>query len=344
MTRPPPIPPFWCPLPPALHPGHRLAQEHQVTWMTAAAVPPETDRRAALARHRIGELAARFAPRATVPGLLVLTDLLTLTFVLDDLYDTPGSDPGLADRTAVLRAAAHTRVPSPDPVGRAVQRMLSSHAALASPRLSGHLARAIDESLAANLDEHLSRSRLVPDLDAYLRHRRATTWFVPIADVLAVADGPEPAPAELDRPAVRALIDMTNLVTGWDNDLYGYARDHAAATLDHVNLPDVLARSLGCGPAEAVRLGLGLRDEVLARFLRLSARTAATAGPALRALIANLAASIRGQLDWTAGTDRFRTPGTPTGRPQPPTDRRPAPPDRLPPIAGSLWWWPLTEE
>ncbi|KJY36704.1 terpene synthase family protein [Streptomyces sp. NRRL S-495] len=297
-----------------------------------------------MARQRIGELAARFAPRATVPGLLVLTDLLTLTFVLDDLYDSPGSDPGLADRTAVLRAAAHTRTPSTDPIGQALQRTLSSHAALASPGLSGHLARAIDESLTANLDEHLSRSRLVPDLDAYLRHRRATTWFVPIADVLAVTDGAEPAPAELDRPPVRALIDMTNLVTGWDNDLYGYARDHAAATLDHVNLPDVLARSLGCAPAEAVRLGIGLRDEVLARFLRLRDRTAATAGPALRALLANLASSIRGQLDWTAGTDRFRAPGTPAGRPHPLTDRRPAPPVRLPPISGSLWWWPLTEE
>ncbi|MGW6915360.1 terpene synthase family protein [Kitasatospora sp. NPDC054939] len=300
-------------------------------------------RRAALARQRIGELAARFAPRATLPGLLALTDLLTVTFVVDDLYDAPGSAPGLADRNAVLRAAVHTPTPSTDPVGRAVQRVLSSHAALASRGLNGHLARAIDESLAANLAEHLARSRLVPDLDAYLRHRRATTWFVPIADVLAVADGTEPAPAELDRPAVRALIDMTNLVTGWDNDVYGYARDHAAATLDRVNLPDVLVRSLGCAPAEAVRLGLGLRDEVLARFLRLGDRTAATAGPALRALLANLTAGIRGHLDWTAGTDRFRTAGTLARWPQPLTDRRPVPPVWLPPISGSLWWWPLTE-
>ncbi|MBK6013106.1 hypothetical protein [Streptomyces sp. MBT53] len=308
------IPALWCPIPGGVHPQRDAITDFQLEWSVRHRLAVGGHEIARLAGADIGGLAARFVPRATLTGARTLAALLTLTFVIDDLNDDGrlrGRPGDFARYAAALSHALDPRrlaEPADPPVralhdiGRRVRRAMS-------PALAARLVRDFRVTLAAEVRESANNARRVPpDLDTYVRNRLATTWVLPLAGLAAAVDGVEPALADLDRPEVRALTEMTSLILGWDNDICGYAKDRHDGSGDVNNLPDVLARTTGAGPARALAQAVSMRDQVLAHWLRLSHQVDRSSDPALSGYLANLASMIRGHLDWAATCPRHTVP------------------------------------
>ncbi|WP_200302763.1 terpene synthase family protein [Streptomyces adelaidensis] len=308
------IPSLWCPIPSQIHPQRASITAFQLEWSIRHGLAMSRHEIERLATADIAGLAARFVPRATLAGAQTMAALLTLTFVIDDLNDD-GRLRGLPDDFAryaatLSRALDRSRPAEPaDPSVRALNDIGRRLRHAASPALTARLVRDFRVTLAAEVRESANNvRRLPPDLDTYVRNRLATTWVLPLADLAATVDGVEPALTDLDRPQVRALTEMTSLILGWDNDICGYAKDRHDGTEDVNNLPDVLARTTGSGPAEALTQAVSMRDRVLAYWLRLCREVNETAGPALAGYLANLASMIRGHLDWAATCPRHTVP------------------------------------
>lgn len=307
-------PSLWCPIPSRIHPQRASVTEFQLDWSVRHRLVAGDAELTRLARADIAGLAARFVPRATLAGVRAMAALLTLTFVIDDLNDE-GPLRGRPDEFARY-ASALSRALDRSPLGEPTEPTVGAlhdigrrlrHSV--SPGLWARLVRDFRLTLAAEVRESTHNvRRLPPDLDTYVRNRLATTWVLPLTDLAASVDGTEPAPADLDRPEVRALTEMTGLILGWDNDICGYAKDRRDGVVDVNNLPDVLARTTGADPAEALAQAVAMRDRVLAHWLALRDQVADIARPALAAHLANLASMIRGHLDWAATCPRHTVP------------------------------------
>lgn len=344
------IPALWCPVPSAIHPAWRVIQVRNAQWVARMRLVPTGVRREQLAGLNVGELAARFAPRGTLDGVQLIADLLTMTFTLDDLHDQgiltrhPDELAHLFTRLhrPLIDASTQADDPLPDVHVQALRDLRDRLGQIASPALVSRMVSAIRDTLLADVQETAQITRgCPPDLDDYVQYRIASSWVLPIATVVAAADGFEPTSAQLDQPAVAALTDMAALLMGWDNDIYGYAKDHRAKTADVNNLPDVLARTSGLAAEQALRHAVALRDRLLAHFLRVRARTESTADPQLRSYLANLASMIRGQLDWAATCPRFFQTSASTSWPvriaADPSDTSAEP---LPIASIAHWWQP----
>ncbi|MDT3396401.1 terpene synthase family protein [Streptomyces sp. B1866] len=339
------IPSLWCPLPSRIHPQRASITEFQLEWSVRHRLAVGRDEIARLARTDIAGLAARFVPRATLTGAQTLAILLTATFVIDDLNDD-GRLRGRPDdfahyASALSRALGPGPLAEPaDPPVRALHDIGRRLTHVASPALAARIVRDFRATLAAEVRESTNNARrLPPDLDTYVQNRLATTWVLPLTDLAAAVDGVEPALADLDRPEVRALTEMTSLILGFDNDICGYAKDRRDGAVDVNNLPDVLARATGAGPAQALAQAVSLRDQVLAHWLRLYDRLGETAGPAPAGHLANLASMISGHLHWAAACPRHTIPhGGPVIRISPARRACDAPAaDRL--DVPSIAWW-----
>ncbi|MER8011959.1 terpene synthase family protein [Streptomyces sp. NPDC094149] len=308
------IPSLWCPIPSRIHPQRALVTEFQLDWSVRHRLVGSDAESTRLAAADIAGLAARFVPRAGLAGARTMAALLTLTFVIDDLNDEGRlrGRPAEFERYAAALSRALDRGPLDEPAEPTVRALHDIGRRLGhsmSPGLRARLVRDFRVTLAAEVRESTQNvRRLPPDLDTYVRNRLATTWVLPLTDLAAAVDGAEPAPADLDRPEVRALTEMTGLILGWDNDICGYAKDRRDGVVDVNNLPDVLARTTGAGPAEALAQAVAMRDRVLEHWLGLCDQVNDTASPALAGHLANLASMIRGHLDWAATCPRHTVP------------------------------------
>ncbi|MGW4985299.1 terpene synthase family protein [Streptomyces mirabilis] len=151
---------------------------------------------------------------------------------------------------------------------------------------------------------------------------------------------------------VRALDDMANFLTMWDNDLFGYAREtFRSRWYGYPPLPNaitILAADCGADVATGARMAVAVRDRVMSLFLRLSREVIQEADPLLERYVKALGYFVRGFLEWSLkitrrfahGADAGDTiPGAsfvlPTIGAECPTDFSAEPLD-LPVIA---WWW-----
>jgi hypothetical protein len=175
----------------------------------------------------------------------------------------------------------------------------------------------------------------MPTLDEYAVARIRNGSMEVCAMTLDIAEGYEVPATEIDRPAVRALTEMACSLVGWDNDIASYYKEHQRSG-DRINLVDVIADEAGIEPAEALPRAIALRDAVLARYLGLSGEIEDVVGASTRRYVGGLSAWIRGNLDWSANTARYRRPDRPTVAV---TDTREPVVGDFPQPPGIAWWW-----
>nr|WP_277348012.1 terpene synthase family protein [Streptomyces sp. HNM0574] len=200
--------------------------------------------------------------------------------------------------------------------------------------------------------ETLHRSQgTVPTLNEFVAMRMAGTVGMEILTTMSdIADGYELPTADLERPAVRALTEMSWMLVALDNDLYSYHRE-ALLQGNGLNTVDVIARSEGCSPEAAVLRTVALRDRVMCLFLRLREQEAPRSGPELRRYTESLGQWVRAHLDWGLVSARYLRPLGPDSPPATwtelphefapaPVDDSPGPPE-LPAVA---WWWQCLED
>jgi hypothetical protein len=342
------IPPLWCPIPSAIQPDWRAVDQGTIAWMKEFAIAPDPIQRDRLARSAYGELAARWMPHGSHERVRLLADFLLWICAPDDDADEgePARSPaGLVFvYSRILQAieGSYTPVdPDTSAYARAVRDIRLRFGEIASPIGIAHWIESVQASLFAMLREAANRARdIIPDLDDYLMTRLQSIWMRPVATFVASIDGRQTPIAELEEPAVRALIEMMSMVVAIDNDILSYEKERVRGG-ESQNILTVLAHARGCSLADALAEAVAIRDRVLSRFL-LVREDVADAAPRLRHYLAALSWLIRGNLDWMHTSRRYFVPAAKSTRSvlvaDAPSDGGLGPP----PIPAVARWWDIT--
>ena len=128
---------------------------------------------------------------------------------------------------------------------------------------------------------------------------------------------------------------MACAIVGYDNDIASYYKEHKRSD-SKLDLVDVIAHERGQSPDAALPEAIAFRDAVLQLYLRLNRQVEPAVSAETRRYLRGLSAWIRGNLDWSAQSARYRRSGEPTIGVSGDLTR---PVLDFTPPAGVAWWW-----
>ncbi|OKI54683.1 terpene synthase family protein [Micromonospora sp. CB01531] len=341
---------FYCPLSCEQRPDATYLGQRALEWADHFGLVAAAERRR-LARIDIGLLTSLVLPHGLYVPAQIAADFSAWLFALDDRYcderqqnlQLPELAALLARLTRVLEAP--TAEPSSGstpawPFISALRDLRLRLAAVATPTQVARWVAAMRAYFTATLWEATNRThKVIPDLDAYTMLRMHSGAMGPSILLLDIADGYELSTTTMSRPDVQALMEMTCVLAGWDNDLISYDKE-AARVGDGQNLLDVLAYQNQSTTDQALHQAIALRDRVMSLFLRLRERVLHDASPELARYVTSLSYWVRANIQWGQQSARYGstdglTNSMPPGRATHPTDN-----DLTPlPIPTIRWWW-----
>ncbi|MET9765054.1 glutamate dehydrogenase [Streptomyces sp. NPDC006372] len=345
--------PFYCPIPPAIHPDVDTVERRAHAWIDESGLCPTAVARAWTIGTKSAEFYARFAPAADPDRLWITACWVCWGFAFDDARCDEGplaADPaGFAAPAGTVQRALE--VPGPlhadDPYVAALHDLGERFRACAGPVQNRRFHQAHRAWLTGVQWQIGNRAaRRMPDLDDYLSMRLHSAGGEPTYAMLEIANGIDVPAAEMDSPAVCALTEMAILVAALDNDRHSHAKEADRDQTDQ-NIISVLTAQDVLSPRQALREAVALRDSVLDRFLALRADVTRTASAELRRYLDDLGHGIRGNIEWGLRFPRYhsprhalRGPRSVTAPEDLPFTNRPLTggrdPQRLPTIS---WWW-----
>jgi hypothetical protein len=333
---------LWCPMPAAINPSWRTWEQDALTWAQRHRL---TDGKCSIDRLRqilVGELAGRVLPTVRDPrGGQFATDSLLWLFVFDDLYCDEGRfshDPAAMAMLAadLVRIAETGDTTTADPIVRALADLRGRLDHLATSVATARWVRAVKGYLHYQVWEAAHRSTgTVPTVDQYAVARIRNGSMEVCTLSLDIAGGYEVPATEIDLPAIRALTEMTCLVVGLDNDIASYHKEHERGT-DYLNLVDVLAHEHRGQPHDTLPEVILLRDSILELYMRMRDQVSPHVSVDTQRYLRGLSTWIRGNLDWSIHTGRYRAHGKPTIEV---TTRAPRAAAARPTLPGISWWW-----
>jgi hypothetical protein len=333
-------PPFFCPVPAAVHPAVGEIETVAVRWLDQAGLHRTDRERARLLGTNSAEFYARFAPYGVPAGILIAVLWVYWGFAFDDAECDSGpcsaDPPAFLELAGQVQRALETTVPPAEPYAAALHDIGARMRAQVTGTVFRRFVDAHRHWLFCVAWQIGNRAAgRMPTLQEYLTLRIGSAGGPPTIELLEVANGIEVPPREMDSREVRALTEMTYLIASLDNDLHSYRKELAENETSQ-NIISVLHHHDGLGLAAALDAAVSLRDRVMIRFLELRDRVRAAASEELRTYLDGLGHGIRGNIDWAAGVPRYLPGGPPrieiTGEPY---DTNP---DPLPYPAVS-WWW-----
>ncbi|MBP2478552.1 hypothetical protein JOF53_007424 [Crossiella equi] len=253
-----------------------------------------------------GRLSAWVYPDAQPGAREVVTDWLSWLFVIDDQCDEGllGRDPHQLD---LLLAPLHAVLDGADPGEAPLARGLASicrrldHLGPWWVRFREHVRGYLD---ACRWEAANRAGRRIPQLDAYLPHRRWAGSMMATLDLTEYATGDLLTEREWVRPDYQLAVAAAADVVCWTDDVV--AVDKEVARGDVHNLVIVLAHGHGTAWEEAVGIAREMLDRRLAEYLEAEARLLGESSVRWGRNLTGLRAWMRGHLDWGEETARYR--------------------------------------
>ncbi|MGW9438109.1 terpene synthase family protein [Streptomyces sp. NPDC055607] len=262
------------------------------------------------------DLISRMFPQAEPPILEAAAGAVLWLFLVDGHLDPggggddPGYSAGFAERTTELRTAGAHPVRPADPLlhypwEAARWPSLTCHGSWHT-RFAGHLAEFATSMHHEVLDRAAGRT---PDLDEYVERRRTTSGWPILADFAELAASPYSVGSLAGFADHAALLREGGNVTFAVNDLLSLPKEHAAG--EYHNLVMVAARRNSWSLERALEWTDQWLSERLDAYLDrrqalLVAADEAGRGAGVRPQVHALDAVVRGTLDWSLETGRYR--------------------------------------
>ncbi len=265
-----------------------------------------------LVQLQYGNLMARAYPNAALPALQLISDWNTWLFLLDDQCDEAGlgrAPDHLAQVHAMVLDILHggsTQERSPRIL--ALCDLAARLQAYAGAAWLDRFMHQITEYFKASVWEAKNRARhRIPDLKTYLAMRPYTGAVYSYLALIEFAN-------QLDLPAtvhghstVQQLMQMTNNVICWSNDLMSFDKELRHG--DVHNLVLVLRYAQNHNLPKAMRLVASMHDAEVRRFQTLAASLpsfTAVVDADLQQYVRGLQFWMRANMDWSAATARYR--------------------------------------
>jgi 5-epi-alpha-selinene synthase len=298
---------FCCPISPAIHADAERAGAESLSWLQGFRLLPRalSDRFAAL---RIPEFVARAYPDAEYDDLRIVMDWTMWGFLADDHHD----ELARSASTREDRYREHIEVLRIGLGGRE----LATHAALSdlrarilarsSQRCLEHFtecAREWFESMHWEVRNRASSTQ--PTIREYLRMREVTVGMYTEYALFDVTHRLHTSREFWWDPDVRRLLAMSANLIGWANDVFSFRKERAER--DPHNLVLLLAGEQALEDAVAERAVIAMHNQEMRAFLELEQHLRSQRdAPELHALIDCARAWIRGNLDWSSASSRYR--------------------------------------
>lgn len=305
------------PFPPVINEHADEVHAETVEWARSFSLISGESGYGRVRETNIGRLAGRFHPDAPREKLRLISDWYAWMFFRDDLCDE--SEIG---RRPHLVAAGDLRYLDILRGGGDDERLEENSLCLAMHDLRRRLlplvpaalwmrrfARSVKEHFDSTLWESMNRARgATPNLQTYIRMRPITGGMHVDADFIEIATDIY-LPTEVHgHRTVSALTRMSNNAVCWANDLISLPKELASGDVHNIVL--VLQKERDLPLEEAMDAAIGMHDSEVSDFLDL-ADSLPGFGPAVdenvRRYVSVLRARMRGNLDWSFESARYRT-------------------------------------
>ncbi|CRK61654.1 FIG01123361: hypothetical protein [Alloactinosynnema sp. L-07] len=300
---------------PRVNPHAATAIAQLDRWVAEQGLVVRPRARERFAQADFGWFAAVTYPTADADTLALVADWFAWLFLLDDQLDDGllGRDP---ERTAefmgemfgVLNGLPPT--PGAPTIITALADLWRRSAESASDtwrrRFVDHV---IAGGLAARWESDNRCGGVVPAVESYVDKRPHTGAVYVCMDLIELAERID-IPAEVyDSEPFAAALRAACDVVGWVNDLYSLDKETSMG--EYHNLVSVTAHERGLDMAEAAAVATERTSDRVLEFLRLE-RLAERAWPTadVRAYLDGMRSWMRGNLDWSATTRRYRDAAT----------------------------------
>ncbi|HET6501442.1 MAG TPA: hypothetical protein VFG87_11835 [Amycolatopsis sp.] len=343
------LPPFYCPIAPALHPRVEWIRHRALAWADSIGLyRTPGDRARGVATHS-AELACRVLPAGRDDLVWLFSAWNYWSFALSDGRDDitkPRSAADIADFTVrIFRALDEPGYRRPDatPLESALADLIDRTRDVATAVQFRRLAEGVRDWLLALTWQttHTERGS-VPTLDDFAAMRTATRGTRLFAAWIEIGSGVTLPGEQRWAASVRALTTAAGFIVSCDNDIVGHVTGNR---VPGQNIVDLLAARHDRPVREALTAAKAIRDSAMIRFLGLRNGLARNAGSDLHGYLRGLNHYLRGSLDWMDTAPRY------TGardRPSPrsrlglvitgiPPGKDTGPPD----IPAVKWWWRL---
>ncbi|KAF4410809.1 MULTISPECIES: hypothetical protein [Streptomyces] len=346
-------PPFYCPVPSAVHPQVRRIEERALDWLEARGVYADDVERAWNAATHAAEFSCRLAPYGDEDRLVLFAQWSYWLFALDDdrldVEPAAGRCPEIVDlglRLVRCLEAPGCGLLGTGPTAAALDDLVARTVPVAGEVRYRRLVDGVrDLVLGVAWQSGNAGRRVLPTPAEYIPGRISDVGTRFDAAFTEIANDIEVPGVSLYSAPVRALTELTGFIAACDNDLLSYAKENGPGAQGQ-NMVTVLAHHHRCPPEEAVTRAVALRDRAMTLFLRLREQVLRTAGPDLRGYLGGLGHWIAGNIRWSDTAPRYASPRRLHRLPVPgatlgvtwrdtPTDSR----GGAPGIPTVDWWW-----
>ncbi|MFJ4978472.1 terpene cyclase [Streptomyces coeruleorubidus] len=299
--------------PPELNPHADAAVSHLVQWTEERGLVGNVVARKRFEHADFGWFAAVTYPTADEQGLCLVADWFAWLFLLDDQLDDGGLGKDPARTGELMSQLFEVLGGNGEDVATGAPALVTSLADLWRRTSAGPAWRerfvqhVISGGLAARWEADNRARGTVPDVESYVENRRHTGAIYVCMDLIEVVERLDlPAPVYESEPFTRALRSACDVVC-WTNDLYSLDKESALG--EYHNLVSVVQHADGLSADRAADRVTGRIAGEIEEFLRYEAE-ALHAWPGhlgqLSAYFAGMRSWMRGNLDWSANTRRYR--------------------------------------
>jgi (+)-beta-caryophyllene/(+)-caryolan-1-ol synthase len=294
------------------NPAVRDAEADLRVWAHGSGLAGEGTRAQVLADSRPGLVAAWLYPYASIGALGVAARWMAVNFLVDDALDgenDPAACTGAAERLLASLAEDTTRqvpvatagIDALSPAVAELWRRTCQERSAGWRRIFAEDLRGWLLSYAIEAEDRLHGQ--VPDLHAYLRHRRSSSGMLVFIDLVELAVGTDLPDEIRGHEAMAAMRAATAEHLGLVNDMYSAAKEHAAEQLHNAVL---IIRSQGCSLAEALDRVNEVVTDRLAVFEDAADRLARLpTAPDVSRCVDGYRLLMRGAFDCYAAVDRY---------------------------------------
>jgi hypothetical protein len=307
-------PRLYCPFAPAIHADAVRIEEATIAWMKRFGYIRTLDEEEAARRAQFGIRAARVHPIGDTAAIELVSDLTVWLFLTDDAYvEQAGASQAISITTdhiirciRVLRDAED--MPSDASASLiALQNISRRLRVVATPeQLDRLIGGMIEFFLAACCEAVAIARKQLPSAETYIPVRDAINCLRTVCFVFIEIVGGYQLPAAVwCRPDLQAIVDKAVRIVSNHHDVLSGLRELGDET--PMNLPSVLALEHELPIDKAFECVGALADSDTRMLVRMLKRLRAEENdPAVLAYLDGLEAWIRGNLDWSLTTGRYR--------------------------------------
>ncbi len=313
------LPELYCPFSPAINEHAEEVQENTVKWTRNFGLLPGERAYKLFGATGIGRLAARTHPGLSRDDLRLVCDWYTWLFLRDDKGDEsevgrrPDELSAVDNRFLDVLAGGEPDIRD-EPLVYALHDLRER---LDDRRRSNGLSnvwmrrfvRAFRQHLEATLWEAANRSRgVAPDLTSYLRMRPLTGGLSIITELMEVIEGNHLPQVVREHVAVRRVTEASHNIVCWANDILSLEKELACAEVN--NLVLVLHHTEGLDLQRAIDRAAEMHDAEMRTLVERAERFPSfgeTLDTDLGRYVSSLQHRIRGVLDWSYESGRYRT-------------------------------------